>query len=130
MRPQTIVSMLVITPLLSWAFNCAAQVQSTPTPTATPRLLVTAKLTQVSGHSIIACTVKNSSGKAVRSQIVSVQKAAAVTGPFANWMSKKTAVNGQALLPYAHQRTRGTCDAPPRTRRLRCPCSACHEPLR
>ena len=101
MRPQTIVSMLMITPLLSWALNSAAQVPPTPTPTATPRLLVTAKLTQVSGHSVIACTVKDSSGHAVRSQTVSVQKAAAVTGPFADWMSKKTTVNGQALFPYA-----------------------------
>ena len=63
--------------------------------------LVTAKLSQVSGHSVIGCTVKDSSGHAVRSQKVSVQKAVAITGPFADWMSKKTAVNGQALLPYA-----------------------------
>ena len=73
---------------------------ATPTPTATPQRYVTAKLSQVSGHSIIACTVKDSSGHAVTSQKVSVQKAAAVTGPFALWMSKKTNLNGQALFPY------------------------------
>ena len=101
MRLHTIVSTLLITPLLSWALNSAAQVPPTPTPTAAPRLLVTARLTQVSGHSVIACTVKDSSGKAVPSQTVSVQKAAAITGPFADWMSKKTNVNGQALFPYA-----------------------------
>ena len=101
MRPHTIVSTLLITPLLSWALNSAAQVPLTPTPTATPRLLVTAKLSQVSGHSIIACTVKDSSGHALPSKKVSVQKAAAVSGPFADWMSKKTNVNGQALLPYS-----------------------------
>ena len=101
MRPQNILSMLVITPFLCWALNSAAQVPPTPAPTGTPRLSVTARLTQVSGHSIIACTVKDSTGRAVRSQTVSVQKSAAVTGPFALWMSKKTNVNGQALLPYA-----------------------------
>ena len=74
---------------------------ATPTPTATPCPLVTARLTQVSGHLVIACTVTDSSGLAVPSQIVSVQKAPAVTGPFAIWMSKKTNVNGRALLPYA-----------------------------
>ena len=99
MRLHTVVSTLMITLLLSWALNSAAQVP--PTPTATQRLSVTARLSQVSGHSVITCTVTNSSGHAVRSQTVSVQKAAAVTGPFADWMSKKTNVNGQALLPYA-----------------------------
>ena len=73
----------------------------TPRPTATPLLSVTAKLSQVNGQSVVACTVKDSRGHAVRSQTVSVQKAAAVTGPFADWMSKKTTVNGQALLPYS-----------------------------
>ena len=101
MRPHSVVSMLMITPLLGWALNGAAQVPPTPTPTAAPRLVVGARLTQVSGHSVIACTVKDSKGHALRSQTVSVQKAAAVTGPFADWMSKKTTANGQALLPYA-----------------------------
>ena len=101
MRSQTIVSMMMITPLLVWALNSAAQVPPTPTSTATPRLLVTARLTKVNGHSTIACTVKDSSGRAVRAQTVSVQKAAAVTGPFADWMSKKTNVNGQGIFPYA-----------------------------
>ena len=73
----------------------------TPTPTPTLRPSVTAKLTKVGSHSVIACTVKDSSGRAIPSQAVSVQKAAAITGPFANWMSKKTSVNGQAILPYA-----------------------------
>ena len=73
----------------------------TPTPTATPQRYVTAKLSQVSGQSVITCTVKTSRGRAVPSQIVSVQKAAAITGPFADWMSKKTNIKGQALLPYA-----------------------------
>ena len=59
------------------------------------------ELSQVSGHSVIACTVKDSRGHAVPSQKVSVQKAAAVTGPFADWMSKKTNMKGQALFPYA-----------------------------
>ena len=101
MRPHTILSMLMITPLVGWALNSTAQVPPTPASTATPRLLVTARLTQMSGHSVIACTVKDSSGSAVPSQTVSVQKAAAVTGPFATWMSKKTGVKGQALFPYA-----------------------------
>ena len=74
---------------------------ATPTPTATPHLLVTVKLSQVSGHSIITCTVKNSRGRAVKSQKVSVQKAAALSGPYAVWMSKLTNVQGQALFPYA-----------------------------
>ena len=128
MRPHSVVSMFMITPLLGWALNSTAQVPPTPTPTATPRLLVTAKLSQVSGHSIITCTVKNSSGKAVSSQKVTVQKAAAITGPFADWMSKKTNVNGQALLPYAQ---------PTYTWYVRCAaarhsdctarCSSCHD---
>ncbi len=74
----------------------------TPRPTATPLLLsVTAKLSQVNGQSVVACTVKDKRGHAVPSQTVSVQRAAAVTGPFADWMSKKTTVKGQALLPYS-----------------------------
>jgi len=101
MRPQTIISMLIITPLLVWALNSTAQVPPTPTPTATPHLLVTAQLSQVSGKSIISCTVKNRSGHAVPSQTVSVQKASAPQGPFAVWRSKKTNVKGQALLPYS-----------------------------
>ena len=74
---------------------------ATPSPTGTPRLYVTARLSQVSGHSIITCTVKNSRGRAVRSQKVSVQKASALSGPYAVWMSKLTNVQGQALFPYA-----------------------------
>ena len=54
----------------------------------------------MSSHLVIACTVKDSTGLPVPSKIVSVQKAPAVTGPFAVWMSKKTNVNGQALFPY------------------------------
>jgi len=73
----------------------------TPLPTATPRLYVTARLSQVSGHSVITCTVKNSSGGAVASQKVSVQKAAALSGPYASWMSKLTNLQGRALFPYA-----------------------------
>ena len=75
-----------------------------PAPTGTPSLYVTAKLTQMSGHSVIACIVKDSAGQAVVSQIVSVEKAAAVAGPYTTWMSKKTNVKGQALLPYAQPR--------------------------
>ena len=101
MHLNRLVSTLLIAPLLSWAVNGAAQVPPTPTPTTTPRFLVTAKLSQVSGRSVITCTVNKNSGSAVSSQKVSVQKAAAITGPFADWMSKKTNVNGQALLPYA-----------------------------
>ena len=71
-----------------------------PPPTGTP-LVVTIKLTQLSGHRIIACTVKDSAGQALVSQIVSVEKAAAATGPYAVWMSKKTNVKGQALFPYS-----------------------------
>ena len=74
---------------------------ATPTPTATPCPLVAARLAQMSGHLVIACTVKDSSGLAVPSRTVSVQKSPAVTGPFAVWMSKDTNVNGQALFPYA-----------------------------
>ena len=87
--------------LLLTAAPAPAPALTTPTPTATPRLRVTARLSQVSGHSVIACTVKDGSGQAVPSQTVSVQKAAATTGPFAAWMSKKTNSNGQALFPYA-----------------------------
>ena len=86
----------------------------TPAPTATPQRYVTAKLSQVSGQSVITCTVKDSRGRAVPSQKVSVQKASAIQGPYAVWMSKKTGVKGQALYPYAHQPTLGTCDAPQR----------------
>ena len=50
-----------------------------PAPTGTPSLYVTAKLTQMSGHSVIACIVKDSAGQAVVSQIVSVEKAAAAS---------------------------------------------------
>ena len=71
-----------------------------PAPTGTP-LVVTIKLTQLSGHRIIACTVKDRAGQAVVSQIVSVEKAAAATGPYTTWMSKKTNLKGQSLLPYA-----------------------------
>ena len=78
-----------------------AQVSPTPTP---PRLSVTAKLLQMSGHSIIACIVKDRSGNPVASQTVAVQKSSTTTGPFANWMSKKTGVKGQALYPYAQPR--------------------------
>ena len=99
MRLHKVVTALMITLLLSWALNSAAQVPTTPT--GTPRPLVTAKLSQVGGQSVITCTVKDSRGHAVRSQKVSVQKAAVITGPFADWMSQKTNVNGQALLPYA-----------------------------
>ena len=124
---QIIVSTLVITPFLCWALNGAAQVPPTPTPTATPRFVVTARLTQVSGHSVIACTVKNSSGKAVSSQTVSVQKAAAITGPFADWMSKKTTVNGQALFPYAQPTYTWYVRCAAADTAMRCPCSACHD---
>ena len=55
----------------------------------------------MNGHSIITCTVKNSRGCAVASQKVSVQKASALSGPYAVWMSKLTNVQGQALFPYA-----------------------------
>ena len=85
--------------LFLFAAPAFAQVPPTPTPTA-PCPLVTARLTQVSSHLVIACTVKDSTGLPVPSKIVSVQKAPAVTGPFAVWMSKKTNVNGRALFPY------------------------------
>ena len=55
----------------------------------------------MSGHSIITCTVKNSRGRAVASQKVSVQKASVLSGPYATWMSKLTNVQGQALFPHA-----------------------------
>jgi len=74
---------------------------ATPSPTVTPRLYVTARLSQVSGHSVITCTVKDSGGRAVKSQKVSVEKAATLSGPYAVWMSKRTNVQGQALFPYA-----------------------------
>ena len=74
----------------------------TPRSTATPLLFsVTAKLSQVKGQSVITCTVKDKRSHAVPSQKVSVQKADALTGPFAVWMSQKTTANGQALLPYS-----------------------------
>jgi hypothetical protein len=99
MRSTYHLSILVISLLMGWAIGAAAQVL--PTPTAMPRLLVTARLTRVNGHSAVACAVKDSSGRAVPSQKVSVQKAGAMTGPLANWMSKKTAANGQSIFPYA-----------------------------
>ena len=89
--------------LFLFAAPTFAQVPPTPTPTA-PCPLVTARLTQVSSHLVIACTVKDSTNLPVPSKIVSVQRAAAVTGPFAVWMSKKTNVNGRALFPYAQPR--------------------------
>ena len=92
--------LLLALALFLFADSAFAQVSPTPTPTA-PRLLVYVGLTHVSGHSVVYCTVKNSRGLRVPSQKVSVQKSAAVTGPFVNWMSKKTNVNGQALFPYA-----------------------------
>ena len=64
-------------------------------------MLLTGRLSQVNGRSIITCTVKNSRGRAVASQKVSVQKASALSGPYAVWMSKVTNVQGQALFPYA-----------------------------
>ena len=82
----------------------------TPTPTAKPkkRLHVTirlsyttATLSQVSGRSIITCTVKDDAGRPVVSQTVSVEKAAAVEGSYTTWVSKKTNVKGQGLYPYA-----------------------------
>ena len=86
-------------------FFCAAsafaQVSPTPTP---PRLSVKVMLGQISGHSVIACFVKDSSGNPVASQTVAVQKSSTTTGPFANWMSKKTGVKGQALYPLAQPR--------------------------
>ena len=36
---------------------------ATPTPTATPHLSVTAKLSNVSSRSVVACTVKDSTGQ-------------------------------------------------------------------
>ena len=92
-------TLLLALALFLFADSAFAQVSPTPTPTA-PCPLVTARLTQVSSHLVIACTVKDSTGLPVPSKIVSVQKAPAVTGPFAVWMSKKTTVNGRALLPY------------------------------
>ena len=78
---------------------------ATPTPTATPQRYVTAKLSQVSGQSVITCTVKDSRGRAVPSQKVSVQTASAIQGPYSVWMSKKTNAQGQALFPYAPSRS-------------------------
>jgi beta-glucanase (GH16 family) len=76
---------------------------ATAAPTAAPRLQVTLKLSQVGGHSVIACIVKDR-GAAVPSQKVSVQKATARSGPYKVWMSKKTNAKGQALFPYAQPR--------------------------
>ena len=77
--------------------------QPTPTPTGTcPKLYVTANLSSRSGHSIITCTVRNSlNGVAVPSQLTSVVKSTARSGPYTVWMSKKTNVRGQASFPYA-----------------------------
>ena len=88
----------------------SATLTQTPTPTATAKKhlqvrislsYTTAMLSQVSGRSIITCTVKNDAGRPVVSQIVSVEKAAAVEGPYTTWVSKKTNVKGQGLHPYA-----------------------------
>ncbi len=68
----------------------------------------------MSGHSVITCTVNNSRGRAVRSQKVSVQKAAALTGPYAVWMSKLTNVLGRALFPYARPKNSWYVHAPRR----------------
>ena len=82
----------------------------TPKPTPTPKKRfhvtiglssTTATLSQVSGRSIITCTVKNDAGRPVVSQIVSVEKAAAATGPYTTWLSKQTNMKGQGLYPYA-----------------------------
>ena len=112
--------LLLVLALFLFADSAFAQVSPTPTPTPTaPCPLVTARLTQVSSHLVIACTVKDSTGLPVPSKIVSVQKAPAVTGPFAVWMSKKTNVNGRALLPYVpptytwYVRCAAACSASP-----------------
>ena len=110
--------LLLALALFLFADSAFAQVSPTPTPTA-PCPLVTARLTQASSQLVIACTVKDSTGLPVPSKIVSVQKAPAVTGPFAVWMSKKTNVNGRALLPYApptytwYVRCAAACSASP-----------------
>ena len=110
--------LLLALALFLFADSAFAQVSPTPTPTA-PCPLVTARLTQVSSLLVIACTVKDSTGLPVPSKIVSVQKAPAVTGPFAVWMSKKTNVKGQALFPYVpptytwYVRCAAACSASP-----------------
>ena len=73
--------------------------------TPAPRRSVTAKLSQVSGQSVITCTVKDRRGRAVPSQKVSVQTASVPEGPYSVWMSKKTNARGQALFPYAASRS-------------------------
>ena len=89
---------LLLALALFFAAPAFAQVSPTPTPLS---LSVTARLTQVSGRLIIACTVKDSSGNPVASQTASVQKSLAANGPFTTWMSRKTGVKGQALFPYS-----------------------------
>ena len=104
MKSRSVTSLLVgflVCSLLSALPSYAA----TPTPTATPQRYVTAKLSQVSGQSVITCTVKDSRGRAVPSQKVSVQTASAPQGPYSVWMSKKTNAKGQALFPYAPSRS-------------------------
>ena len=87
--------------LLHFGFLVCSLLCTLSSYAATPRPSVTARLTKASGHLVIACTVKDSRGRAIPSQTVSVQKAATITGPFVDWMSKNTTASGQALLPYA-----------------------------
>ena len=104
MKNGVVTSLVVGVLVCSFLYSLPSHA-ATPTPTATPQRYVTAKLSQVSGQSVITCTVKNSRGRAVPSQIVSVQTASAPQGPYAVWMSKKTNAQGQALFPYAPSRS-------------------------
>ena len=103
----------ILLALITFFFAAPVSFAQVSPPAAPPRLVYIG-LTQVSGHSVVYCTVKNSSGLRVPSQTVSVQKSSTIQGSYAVWMSKKTNVKGQAIFPMRSQRTPGTCDAPPR----------------
>ena len=88
---KKVITSLCIGLLVCSVFYALPSYAATPTPTATPqRRYVTAKLSQVSGQSVITCTVKDSRGRVVPSQKVSVQTASAPQGPYSVWMSKMT----------------------------------------
>ena len=74
-----------------------------PSPTGSAgRFTVYVGLTTVNNRSVIYCTVVDSSNKSrVTSQAVSVEKSRDSAGPYAQWASKTTNVNGQAVFPYS-----------------------------
>ena len=98
----------------SW-FARATEVQGLGDPAALQVSIAlsrtTAASSPTSARPTINCIVNDGDGQPVTSLTTSVEKAAAEAGPYSAWMSKKTNVKGQAVLPYA---------TPKRTMYVRC----------